>query len=203
MPKLLKRPAASEDAAGVQKKGKTEGGMITPQRFKELFLILCTSSACLPYPMEGGRRADLALSCGSWIRIQRYHGISNLPMAVMQPGFRAIHATRVAQDAEFWGVTDAQAMSWAMQMSKRLQLLNRHFAQAEASVNMPNWVKLILEPGYVVKEEKKEEDEQEDAANDEEEAEEEEEEADQSPQAGATQIDEEEEAEAEQPEEEE
>ena len=94
------------------------------EAFRNRYFGLCKTATSLPYPMDGGRRADLAIQCGKWYLAAKEEGNATVYVAsVMKAGFLAIHASRKANTTSTpaWDVQDKQAMSWASQMTKRLQ----------------------------------------------------------------------------------
>ena len=139
-PMLVKKPAAKKRTSGMRQQLDSGG-------FRNKYLGLVKQPTSLPYPQAGGRRADLALECGEWIRTSLVDGE---PVAfatnVMKAGFLAIHATKKQELGEkAWGLLDSQASSWADQMANRLRNLLRHVSQALISKDgPPQWLQIIM-----------------------------------------------------------
>ena len=128
-----KKPAAAK---------KRPRQYISPEDFRADFLPICKTSTSLPYPKDGGRRGDLAIGCWPWIKAATSKSALAMNKSTMISGFHAIHACRKEELSEdVWGVTDAQATSWATQMTARLKNLCRHYEQASKS--KPQWYNMI------------------------------------------------------------
>ena len=116
------------------------------ESFRNRYFGLCKTATSLPYPMDGGRRADLAIQCGQWYLAAKFEGeAAAYKASVMKAGFLAIHASRKMKATRpAWGVLDKEALSWASQMTKRLQNLLRHCSQAAlAEAGPPQWLRVI------------------------------------------------------------
>ena len=139
-PMLVKKPAAKKKTSRMRQQLDSGG-------FRNKYLGLVKQPTSLPYPQAGGRRADLALECGEWVRTSIVDGE---PVAfttnVMKAGVLAIHATKKQELGEkAWGLPDSQASSWADQMANRLRNLLRHVSQALISKDgAPQWLKIII-----------------------------------------------------------
>ena len=129
-----KRPRRSVDAEG----------------FRNLFAGLAKTLVSLPYPMDGGRRPELAIQCGPWYVKAKDGGEQVYAKAVMKAGFLAIHTSKKAALKDKWDLKDSQATSWAVQMTQRLQNLLRHCNQASRQEGgPPQWLKVIEAGGHV------------------------------------------------------
>ena len=129
--KLAKKPAAADDSCSVEK-------------FKLQYLLCCPTAVSLPYPEKGGRRSDLILTCSAWVRASREdNNWLRFSPATVKAGFLSIHETNRQEAPGVWDIKNEQALSWAGQMQKRLQLLIRHCKQAESV--MPKWLRDSLD----------------------------------------------------------
>ena len=150
MSKVLEKTAeASKKPAGVACRTWNRADCT---ELKDLYYDLVTEEACLPYPMEGGRRPDLAMSSAKWVRYSCVHptpddiAIKTFKKDVALGGFLAIHAQKRIDSSETktWTLEDKFAISWATEMTARLQNLLRHCSQAYLATPRPPWINLVL-----------------------------------------------------------
>ena len=116
--------------SGQGRKGTRERSPLNSEEFKCRYLKLVDKPESLAYPLDGGRRSDLAVLSKRWI--PQDGDLRAYTAAVANSGFLAIHAEMKAtseqrasegDDSCPWSLKDQQAQSWAKQMTKRLNHL--------------------------------------------------------------------------------
>ena len=91
----------------------------------DLLLPLVVRSACLPYPIKGGLRKDLALASKKWYAA--LNDQKKVSHKMLVAGLLQTHKTRKENNPD-WDMTDAKSASWAGQVATNTFLLKRRVA---------------------------------------------------------------------------